>query len=339
MRRRALLSLCGVAIAGCVGDDPTDQQGVDPTSTDSTSTALSTDDPTETTTPGEPITETERPPVVGVPQEESDCPGGRRIARIVCVPETDPESVPIAMTADAYEGSLPAEFTFTLDNGTETLLNINFYQWRVWKRVDGEWFHVAPQGWPEPLHQLPPGESHAWSLACEHDLPSNAYPMGVEGENGATVGGLGGGEYAFTTQGWFEGATHENQTGFAVRFSLDGPAVELGPTDAVTGSSRDGDTVTVRGENPNADEDTKVAAFVVSRVTDDDADARTVIPEQAARDYRLRNTLPYFESGVAEVRYVQRDSTVPPFGVNDPYTIRYEGESYRVSSEVVESEN
>jgi hypothetical protein len=53
-------------------------------------------------------------------------------------------------------------------------------------------------------------------------------------------------------------------------------------------------------------------------------------PEQAAHDYRLRNTLPYFEDGVERVRYVERSPGYPSFGVDEPYAIRYEGELYEL---------
>jgi hypothetical protein len=63
-----------------------------------------------------------------------------------------------------------------------------------------------------------------------------------------------------------------------------------------------------------------------------------VIPEQAVHDYRLRNTLPFFEAGVARVRYVADDATWPAFGVQEPYRISYEGELFEVSASVLETE-
>ena len=325
MRRRALLSLGALSLAGCV-DGAGDE------------TDAPTDSPTPTTTdPSTPTqTATGTPPDVGVPPADSDCPAPSDAAQVVCVPETDPDSVPIALTADSRSASLPETFTFTLANETDATFSTNFYDWSLWKRVDGEWHHIVPDMVQEPLMHLSPGDSHAWELTAEHEQLANPSRYYLSWENAGTVGGLGGGEYAFTVSGWFQGGDHDATTAFGVLLEFDAPELTLEPTARVTGSTRDGDTVTVRGEGSDS-EDARPAEFVLSRV-DDASDPRTLIPEQAVHDYRLRNTLPYFEQGVERVRYVADDATWPAFGVNDPYTIQYNGEFFEVNASVLETE-
>jgi hypothetical protein len=255
---------------------------------------------------------------------------------VICTPETDPESVSIALTADSRSGSLPATFEFTLANETDATLNINFYDWGLWKRVGGEWFYVVPRAIPEPLMRLLPGEAHSWRLTAEHELPEASRRWYGSWTDSGTVSGLGGGEYAFTTGGWFGEYDDGGQFGFGVLLEFDAPELSLEPTDSVTGSSRDEDTVTVRAEGDDS-EDARLAEFVLTRV-DDAEESRSLIPETAAQDDRLRNTLPFFEEGVERVRFVAENAVVPPFGVTEPYTVSYEGDLFRVTANELETE-
>jgi len=342
MRRRALLaSLAALGLAGCV-DGPA-------------GTGSPTDSPTDSPTqsPTEPPTQTptETQPDIGVPPAESDCPAADDAVRLVCVPERDPDSVPLALSADTRAASLPATLTFTLTNESDAAFSTNFYDWSLWKRVDGEWFHIVPDAVQQPLMRLAPGDSHTWKLTAEHEQPPNPNRYYTSWENAGTVGGLGGGEYAFTTDGWFRDGDYDATTSFGVLLEFDAPTLELEPTTRVTGTTQDGDTVTVRGEGSDS-EDARRAEFVLTRVddvdeatssgtptsSDDAAEPRTLIPEGAVHDYRLRNTLPYFESGVGTVRYVADDASWPAFGVNEPDTVRYGGETFRVTASVLETE-
>lgn len=323
VRRRALLSLGALALAGCTDANPASDRD------SPTSSPPNTDTPAGSTATG-------TPPDAGVPPGDSACPGDD-VDSVVCVPETDPESVPIALTTDSRSTSLPATFEFTLSNGTDATLSTNFYNWRLWKRVDGEWFHVAPRLVQEPLMLLDPGESHSWELTAEHELPAGSRTEYVSWKDSGTVAGLGGGEYAFTTDGWFgEYNEGEKQFQFGVLLAFDAPDLTLEPTEFATGTSREGGTVTVRGEGSDS-EDARRAEFVLSRVDNAD-DPRKLIPETAAQDYRMRNTLPYFEDGVERVRFVEENATWPVFGVQEPYTVSYQGEQYRVSADVLETE-
>ena len=288
MRRRALLSLSALALAGCVAP---------------------------------------RSDELGVPTETSDCPPVGD--RMICVPETDPDRAPITLTADSRSVSPPETVTFTLDNGAGQPLTTNDFGWTLWKHVDGEWVRVVPDTRPLPAMVLDAGETNEWRLTAEHALPKNPWREYDAWHSEGTVGGLGGGEYAFTIDGVL-GESEGPTVGFAVRFEVDAPRVELAPTARVTDASRDGGVVTVRGDGVGEEENR--AEFVLRRVEAAD-DPRTVIPEQAAHDYRLRNTLSYVAEGVQRVRYVERNHAISPaFGVDEPYTVRYRGELYEASA-------
>lgn len=118
MRRRQVLAV--TTAGGCLGGNA-----------EAPETTTST---TETTTA--------EAPVVGEPLP-SDCPVlGDDVRRVVCYPDTD---APLSMTPSAIAASLPdASVSFTLANETETTFSTNFYAWRLHKRVDGEWYYIAP---------------------------------------------------------------------------------------------------------------------------------------------------------------------------------------------------
>lgn len=330
MNRRALLvSLGSVALAGCTARDGPTGNGTDSTTSPSSSETAST----ESNTPNAPS--------VGVPPDEAaGPPWDDDVTRVVSWTEAT-EETPIRLTPARGRGSLPtAEFEFTLRNDSDARFAFNDYGWSVWKRTDGEWFHVEPRYWPEPLRYLGSGETHTWTLTVDNTRLDGDPLSRVEGRRSVTLVGLGGGTYAFTADGWFESEDYENGVGFAARFELDGDAVELAPTNEVTETTRDGDTVVVTTD-VEAGDDARTAAFVVRRAGGaggDDADGvRRIIAEQALRDRKLRNTLPFFEDGVEAVRLEEPNSVVSPFGVGEAERIEYEGEQYRITAEEVET--
>lgn len=321
MNRRALLALAGCLVfAGCA------------TGGESAGTDAETTETASSTT--EPSTETPEPdtPTVGVPSDEADGPPwDEDVTRVVSWTEA-PESS-LRLTPPTQEGSLPdATFGFTLENRTNVTFETNFYGWSVWKRADGAWFHVAPRIVPDPLMRLGPDGEHEWTLTVSGTVPESAVEH-VEGSESLRLNGLGGGTYAFAVDGWFSTEGYENGVGLAARFELDGDPLELTPSNAVTGTTREGDTVVVDADF-ETDSTARGTAVVVERVDEEATDARgevrRVIPEQAVRDQRLRNTLPFFEAGVTTVRLEPTASSWPVFGVRSG-VVEYEGTRYRVS--------
>jgi hypothetical protein len=347
VNRRALLaSLGSLAFAGCTTGDGA---GTATTTAAPTTERRTTDSPTATDaeTPTEPQTTAEpsTPDVGGPPSEAAGPPWDDDVRRVVAWPEAD--EAPIRLEPPTQHGSLPeTRFEFSLTNDTGVRFAFNPYGWSVWKRVDGEWYRLAPAYWPEPLQYLPPGESHTWTVTVDNGRLDGSPLPNVQGTSSLTFAGFGGGTYAFVTDGWFATEDYESGVGFAARFELDGDPVELTPTNEVTATTREGDTVVVETD-VDAGGDGRMAAFVVTRVGDaadatengdeesgDDDDAvRRLVVEQALRDRRLRNTLPLFEDGVETVRLVEPNATTPPFGVGDARRIEYDGVRYRLTAE------
>lgn len=224
-----------------------------------------------------------------------------------------------------------------LRNQGSQRFDTNFYAWRIWKFVDGSWFHVAPRFWNVPLMMVEPGQKHTWTLTVDNTRLDGSPLPTARGTGSIDIAGLGGGQYAFGTTGEFPGDDNDHQTGVAALFELVGPKTELRPTDEVTEVEQDGHVLTVHAEREDLDQ-SRIAAFELTRTDDPEGEVREYIVEMAMRDRRLRNTLPYFEQGIDQVRLVEPDSTYPPFGVNEPWAIRYEGETYQVTAKVVEGE-
>ncbi|MFC7137092.1 hypothetical protein ACFQRB_12755 [Halobaculum litoreum] len=122
--------------------------------------------------------------------------------------------------AEPRSGGLPAAtFRFSLVNDSDRRFAYNPYDWGLWKRVDGSWFYVAPRIVPQPLSFLPPGGTETWTLVVGGDDESAA---GEGAGDAITTDRLGGGTYAFETDGSFEGQRYTESTRLAVRFVLSG---------------------------------------------------------------------------------------------------------------------
>ncbi|QLG26958.1 hypothetical protein HUG10_05120 [Halorarum halophilum] len=329
MNRRALLAAVA-AFGGALGAGCAESTGRSPTSSTASPTREPTPTPTDVTSTND--TATDYPEVGGTPSEVDCPPFDDHVRRVVCWTDGRPDD-PLFVRPSKTSGTLPrATFEFTLVNGTDLRFGYNRFHWQVWKRVAGEWYYVAPRSWVDPLFFVEPGES--WTLTVAVDAEGSVADDADEARGGSAesvaLSGFGGGEYAFAVDGWFEGQDYRDGTGLAARFALEGEELELTPDDTVTDTERDGDAVTVRTDVDGGD-DARECAFVLERA--DAPDPRRYVAEQAIRDRRLRNTLPFFEDGVERVELVEQNGVTPPFGVNEPYGISYDGESYRVSAE------
>ncbi|MDZ7700919.1 MAG: hypothetical protein U5J98_01990 [Halobacteriales archaeon] len=215
---------------------------------------------------------------------------------------------------------LPAKLAFTFVNHSRGTVSGNPYFWRLWKRVDGRWFHVAPWGWPMPLLMLPPGGTRETSLA--------AFAGEAIDCDSRTVGHLGGGRYAYEVGLGREGTTH------AALLDLEAPAATIEPTDGLD-VTRDGDVVRVRW--PRHGDEVPAATLELRRA--DASDAR-LIPEQVmqARNAALRNTLPLLEESIEQVTLVTDRNTVSRGARTSGYedgTFRFElrGQAYEAAAE------
>lgn len=337
MKRRALLgTLATLAAAGCTGSPGKSQPS---TTTQPSQTSATTS--TTTTTTGDATTSPELLDL-GDAASEVDCPVPAE-GRAVCYPEHADAALSLTPAPDTVD--LPAgETTFTLANDTDHEYRVNFYNWTLSKHTEEGWFRIAPQFYPEPLHMLGPGGTHEWTLAVDNSQEPTGGAAAMED---ITLSGLGGGEYAFTLGGWFPVGEEEMfRVAAGARFTLDGDPVELTPTDDLE-TSRNGSTVTVTSlREPSEDE--PLSVLTVERVGEEgvppERQIHDRITEQLLRPRMgvmgdpnpLRNAIPFFEQGVDTVRYEAPSSVTPPFGVDEPRYVAYEGEVYEIASERAE---
>ncbi|WP_123538275.1 hypothetical protein [Halosimplex salinum] len=332
-RRTVLASASGLVVAGfagCLADSadagsPTHDSS-DTADTDTTTDRNRTDRSTEAPTP---------PHDAPFPPDRDD------VDRVVWFREvSDPDSSLLLEHAASSVALPDAENAFTLRNGTDRTFRTNFYDWALYRWEGGEWHRVAPQGVPEPLMRLAPGESHTWTLALGNDDVEEP-TLRSQGTESIAVDPVGGGHYAFAAEGWWreqdQTPTYEHKTVCAARFELEGPPLDLVPSAAVTGTRREGDTVVVSADNPRrdgGDDGGTEATYVLTR-DDDASDARALITEQACREWPLRDALAHADPDVREVRVETTTRVVPIFGVrsDENPAIAYDGRTYRITAE------
>lgn len=194
---------------------------------------------------------------------------------------TDEQSVYLLPSEESTD--LPQTLTFSLVNHAEEPATGNPYNRTLYKLVDSEWQKLQPQAYPMPMGELSPGDVEEYVLRVSND-------ESLPGTEGIDAGYLGGGTYAFEVGMSVESRTH------AAVFELEAPTPTVEPTDDVS-ASRDGGVVTVTDDR--WERDTGRGVVTTARV---DAADRVVSPELAARRHAYRNTLPFFEDGVEEVR-------------------------------------
>jgi len=325
-RRRLLALASTTAIAGCLGDAGT-SRSPDETGDDAPNATNGTDGSSND------------PPQLGSPKSGS-CPSHEE--RVVCYDEVDPTTTPMVLSPDTRSIEPDETIAFTLENGTDTEVKSNFYDWTLEKRVDGEWFRIAPAAVPEPLMTLRPGESHTWHLTIENGgvEKGDTVPT-VQGDREFTVRGLGGGTYGFSVDGWF-GQDVDTKTAFAATFDLDADPLALTPTNDVAETERDGETLIVRADRSDGDESRENASLdgdpVSARRLDrvDDADRRLVV-EQVVRYQALRDALSYADRTDAESIRVEEygeGSTSYRFDATVPFVFRDYG--YAFTDDLVE---
>lgn len=338
MRRRQVLALAAVGLTGCLSDSsPADATANGTTtSTTGTPTETTTDTPVSSTT--DDSTATPNPP--DIEAYPGDCPSyGENVTTVVCS-DAAPDDVPLRMTASRSTVDLPATVEFTLSNDTHADLQTNHYAAVLHKRVEGEWFRVAPTMVNQPLTPIPAGERHTWRVELEHAPDREAHGQGLDERR---VAGLGGGRYAFGNDGYFPGGSYEESTALATTVEVDVPPVELSRTDGVSDVSAEGDTVTALWNGVDAGEYTAEATFVLDE-TDGNADRRLVTEQvlqpgfgSPARPGPLRDALALLvdhEAGTARLTGTTSESS--PFDLPEERSFVYEGTTYEMSAEKVE---
>lgn len=301
-RRRLLAAVgaAGSAFAGCLGG-PADAADDDPTTPE------------------------------GFPP---NCPN-YDVAEVVCYDHVDPDAVDAVL--DPSDRVLPPgeSISFTLRNRSDRLLQTNFYNWRVDKHADGEWYHVAPRMVLQPLMGIPAGDSHTWTVTVDNGgIADGESVPSVSDTEDVALSALGGGHYAFRGRGWFEGDDHEQDVAFAATFEFDGDPLELTPTNAIAETEWDGDVLIANSTRGDPDgESTRLGAYELERVDSPAEAPRRLITEQVLRRDRLRDAIALADAHDADrVRIEEYDSTTPIFGSRSDGAYAYEGEQYEVTT-------
>ncbi|UPW01984.1 hypothetical protein M0R88_07780 [Halorussus gelatinilyticus] len=221
---------------------------------------------------------------------------------------------------------VPGRLDFEFVNRSHEVVEGNPLEWHLYELSDGEWYRVAPEMTPLPATHLYPGNTRTDALRVFYGEP-------VPCEDGHDVGHLGGGRYAFTV-GMDDGVTH------AVAFDLLGDPVAVTPSDAIVSVERDGDSLTATSARGDPDEEwSRPATYTLARVDTPPADAepRRLIAEQVLRRDRLRDAIGLLREHDAEAVTIREyDSGQPPFGVDEPYFVAYDGDAYRIATEADE---
>jgi Tfp pilus assembly protein PilX len=229
---------------------------------------------------------------------------------------------------------------FELANRSERRFATNFYNWRLDKRVDGEWFHVAPQEYPEPLTALAPDEMHTWRLTAAESAVAEGESVDRSGETGTedlSVEALGGGTYAFRTRGWFADDRDDGTYAFGATFDLDAPALSITRTDAITETRWEDETLLAESDRGDP-EAGQLGAYELRRVGDaPDEEVIRLIAEQVLRNDQLRDAVALAVEYDADTARIEEYTGITPvFGADSDGYYEVGGTVYEVTTEAID---
>lgn len=314
-RRRLLASVAGSAslvgaatVAGCIDDVPTNGGGTETPSADDPGTAPSAAE-------------------VGCPDYER-----RDVERVVC--SSEPQEDALVFEPDPTTASLPrAEITCEFENDREEDFQSNFYGWSLHVHRDGEWWHLGPYATPDPMHVLPPGETHVRRLLVDNtdlELVRPPSPETDDGEHGAGRHGLGPGTYALAITSSSEGSS----TAYAAAFTLEGEAVPLEAPGTVRETERDGDRLVVHVDSTSEEHDLDRYDLRLSRESDPLREPQPLVDEQLYhfQSAGLRAALANAEVDVEEIAVRGDDSqfTRDLTTGRGPDYVAHDGENYEL---------
>ncbi|WP_435317879.1 hypothetical protein [Haloarchaeobius sp. TZWSO28] len=281
-----------------------------------TLTAVPTSEPSPTVAPGDEN-------IPGIHPSQVDCPIGawfEHPPRVVCYPDHDDYDLWLRPSKDVLNG--PADSVdFTLGNQTTADFHINLYRYGMYKYDDGRWHHLFPRGIPQPGGAVDSNSSHTWAFELDNTVPDGEDVDLAGGMENIAAGGMGGGEYAFSTIGNLDGTS--SRIGLTARFTIDAPPIDVTPANSVRSVERVGSEVRVRAEGREQGDYT---IEITAKSTQGHDRVRHVIPEQVLRQTDLRNIVPFFDSGVESVRLRRKERVRPKR--NRRWIIEYRGEQY-----------
>lgn len=223
--------------------------------------------------------------------------------------EATPET-PVWLEPEREEIDLPGSVAFTLRNRSTEPVQGNLGQWRLFKLVDGAWYRIAPWFTVLPAGVLPPGGARSWTLCARRELSSSAIGEPSDGsatrsdetpskraacdESAKTVGGLGGGRYAF------EAGPSDGETTHAAMVEVDAPPATLTSRPDLTVDRRSGSTLMISATGSEESDGSNESTVAVERTADAD---RRLLTEQLLQPYYrpIGDALAAFEPGIDRV--------------------------------------
>lgn len=265
---------------------------------------------------------------------ELHCPAYERADadRVVC--SSDPPEDSLVFEPDPERAELPrAEIACTLENDRSEQFESNFYNWSLHRHRDGEWFHLGPYAIPQPLHRLPPGETHVRRLLVDNSDLERVRPPETDaagGEHAAGRHGLGPGTYAVAIESGSEGP----ETVYSAAFVLDGDPVPLEAPAPVAGTERDGNRRIVRVESTSPDHDLDRFDLTVRRRSDPPREPERLIDEQLYHPnfVGLRAAFAALEADIESVEVRGDDSQFVRHATSGsaPDFLEYDGETFQL---------
>jgi hypothetical protein len=344
MQRRALLVVVGgAALVGCLdrepnGDSARSDPDDDSNGTDDSNTTGDPNTPDDSNAPDDEI------PLIAAADLDGECPAYPD-EHVVCYDavlahERDIGDFELVLEpgSDALERG--ETIPFELANRSETRFATNFYNWRLDKHVDGEWFDIAPQEYPEPLMSIGPGGTHTWRLTVAESAVAEGEPVDRSGETGTadlSVEALGGGRYAFRARGWFEGGYDDGTYAFGATFDIDAPRLSITPTNAIIDTRWEDDTLITKSDRGDPEEG-RLAAYELRRVDDgSDGETRRLITEQVLRNDQLRDAVALATKHDADaVRIEEYTGITPVFGSDSDGYYEIDDTVYEVTTEAID---
>lgn len=313
--RRALLAALGAAgsaLAGCLGSTPREVE--------------------EDTDDGAP-TDGDGPGLVASGEFAGDCPRYVSTGRVICWDAVESGSAPGFLEPSARTLTPDSEITFTLANRSGADLQTNFYNWQLHRRVDEEWFHVAPLSWPQPQMTVESGGSHTWTVSLDQGVVASGQAVErLRTTQDIVLAGVGGGQYAFRARGRFANDEYGTAMAFAATFDVDADPLDLTPTGAIQDVEVDGETVRAVSTRPGpADADPRL--YELERLDPPVVEAEEMVTEQIVRREPLRNAVALAEAHDAQrVEITERNGALPTYAGNTVRPIENRGNYYGVTS-------
>lgn len=179
-------------------------------------------------------------------------------------------------------------FSIVLVNNSNSTLRANFYNWRLRKKEDQEWFNILPEGFPDVVFELGPGERHTWRIKLDNQSESYIGKEVGSSKKTLELTGFGTGRYSFDTFGWFGDIANKER--FTTQFNINSGNLKLRTTGNLSSEKEVGNRLEIiLGKQPKTKGDGPFKC-VISQTELDQVSSKLIL-EQIMQVDTLRNGL------------------------------------------------